>query len=159
MNHQKPQSYPCSHRRYLLTCAEYDELRARAQDRCEICRRNAVLFVDHDWDLGWWAARGLLCRSCNAKHAVDGMAATTDERIHAYLANPWWRRHGVSPEVAEEPERGGKVRIAPHGWIFQRGSDRWWYNTSASYRRNLTDWRQLNRDYGPFNITILGPEE
>jgi hypothetical protein len=74
-----------------MDCAEFDELIARAGDRCEICRARGPetahrrLFIDHDERLGRWAVRGLLCGTCNSNIGRGWQAPA----LSSYLANPW----------------------------------------------------------------------
>jgi hypothetical protein len=63
----------CTHAvTYRLTCDEYEAMRDRAEDRCEICRRRdrdtprGELVIDHFQGRGVWFVRGLLCDRCNA---------------------------------------------------------------------------------------------
>ncbi|MFE9850269.1 endonuclease domain-containing protein [Streptomyces sp. NPDC005576] len=57
---------------YDLTCDQYDDMRRRAQERCEICRTpeaettRGMLVVDHFHGGGAWFVRGLLCDRCNS---------------------------------------------------------------------------------------------
>jgi hypothetical protein len=75
----------CYHVSYSLTCAEYDDLLAVARGCCMACKeRAAPLCLDHDHELGWWAVRGLVCRSCNQQlRRVDSgeRSATARERL------------------------------------------------------------------------------
>jgi hypothetical protein len=84
---------PCSHKAYKLTCAQFDELFAAMEGRCQICRRlgyeapHGMLYVDHDRPLGDYAVRGLLCNPCNSSLGrVKG--AFNDQQL-AYLSTPW----------------------------------------------------------------------
>lgn len=85
----------CSHKRYSLSCDEFEDLLARSDHKCEICRRpgsdtgHGQLFIDHDPRLGLWAVRGLLCASCNSKLA-NGNAFS--EAAEAYLLLPMKQR-------------------------------------------------------------------
>ncbi|MFF6847073.1 endonuclease domain-containing protein [Streptomyces antimycoticus] len=70
----------CHHfQRYRITCAEYDDLRARAGGRCEICKRDEnevpgeALIIDHVHDRESLIIRGLVCARCNSVMAChDG---------------------------------------------------------------------------------------
>ena len=81
-----------SHKRYGLSCREFDQLRQRASGRCEICEpwvpRFGVLHVDHDHALGLWAVRGLLCANCNIRIEVT-QGFVNQPAVRAYLANPF----------------------------------------------------------------------
>ena len=80
-----------THRVHLLTCAEYDDLLAMAQGCCMLCERSdAPLCVDHDHELGPWAVRGLLCRSCNSSlRCVDSGTKEATVSVAEYLAAAW----------------------------------------------------------------------
>ncbi len=96
----------CAHRNYRLTCGEFDQLRRRAGDKCEICRSGpmpgprGMLFIDHDEMKGKWAVRGLLCNTCNSSLGLSHFAAS--RKAQAYLANPF---------RTEEPESRRKRKI------------------------------------------------
>lgn len=50
-------------KRYGLTVAEFDAMKAAQEERCAICRQDVVLCVDHCHTTG--RIRGLLCHACN----------------------------------------------------------------------------------------------
>ncbi|WP_381801039.1 endonuclease domain-containing protein [Streptomyces niveus] len=63
----------CTHYlNYDLTCDQYDEMRRRADGRCEICQTperqttRGALVIDHFHGGGAWFVRGLLCDRCNS---------------------------------------------------------------------------------------------
>lgn len=92
VRHVKPKGRPCSHRVYALTCDEFEALRERANDRCELCSITAeessfgVLHIDHEGAWGWLAkVRGLLCGRCNT--GLDLPTVVPPERRAAYVAN------------------------------------------------------------------------
>lgn len=73
--HQTRADLRCTHAlSYGLTCDDYDSLRERAKDRCEICRRSGPetprgeLVIDHfhSEGQGLFFVRGLLCDRCNS---------------------------------------------------------------------------------------------
>ncbi|RZT87547.1 recombination endonuclease VII [Pseudonocardia sediminis] len=89
-----------THEAYGLDCDDFERLRARAGDACEICRTPAVedprwpcLHIDHDKH----GVRGLLDSDCNTR--LGRCEATgrrhekfvLDDRQRAYLANPFWK--------------------------------------------------------------------
>lgn len=88
----------CQHRIYGMTCEQFDALEARAGGKCEICTTPmAKLNVDHDHDEAWWAVRGLVCPKCNAHmRRVDSGERVAEGATAAYLADPFWRSHGLS---------------------------------------------------------------
>ncbi|WP_329368867.1 endonuclease VII domain-containing protein [Streptomyces sp. NBC_00669] len=82
---------------YGLTCAQYEEMRDRAGDCCELCRTpgpetpRGSLVIDHFDGMGVNFVRGLLCDRCNALMSrYDGTAPwgpSTEHRkdeAHAY---------------------------------------------------------------------------
>ncbi|WP_326642954.1 endonuclease domain-containing protein [Streptosporangium sp. NBC_01755] len=160
VKHEKPKGRKCTHAGYLLTCAEFDLLRQRANDRCEICRRrgdetrNGRLFVDHHGGRGQWAVRGLLCNRCNS-----GLNFNTSEAAARYLATPFYiellNRKDLSPEVTPEPPIGTTVTVRFTGSTWRRRRDGWNYDSSGIRRSSVT-WERLNQTYGPFNIVIPG---
>ncbi|MFF1834161.1 endonuclease domain-containing protein [Streptomyces sp. NPDC058231] len=72
--HARRPDLKCTHvYSYRLTCDEYEAMRDRAQDRCEICDRldretpRGELVIDHfAGGKGVWFVRGLLCDRCNS---------------------------------------------------------------------------------------------
>ncbi|WP_158101848.1 endonuclease domain-containing protein [Streptomyces swartbergensis] len=88
-----PEGSTCHHFTFhRLTCDEYDQLRARAAGRCELCTTpesetgGRRLVVDHFWDAGTEVrfVRGLLCDRCNA------VMACFDERKAWGVASRQW---------------------------------------------------------------------
>lgn len=102
-NRHHPRGAICHHySRFKLTCDEYDRLRARAQDRCEICRTSEVetihqrLVIDHFSGKPACYVRGLVCDTCNQVMAChDGnrnwgpKTSPFREQAAAYAANSW----------------------------------------------------------------------
>lgn len=72
--------------RYGITPEEYDELLARQDGRCAMCREECAtgkrLAVDHDHATG--AVRGLLCHACNR---ALGVYERIKNHAEAYLAS------------------------------------------------------------------------
>jgi hypothetical protein len=58
------------HRKYLLTCQDYDSLWERSGGACEVCGTSGNLVIDHDHRYGRAAVRGLLCNRCNQNLGV-----------------------------------------------------------------------------------------
>lgn len=62
----------CNHTVYGLTCEDYEAMRDRAQDACEICRipdhetTRGQLVIDHFQSKDLFFVRGLLCDRCNS---------------------------------------------------------------------------------------------
>lgn len=70
--HNRRAGLACNHDAYGLTCDDYNAMRARAQDMCELCRTpdrettRGQLVIDHFQDRDLYFVRGLLCDRCNA---------------------------------------------------------------------------------------------
>jgi len=62
----------CNHTAYGLTCEDYEAMRDRAQDSCEICgtpdheTKRGQLVIDHFQAKNLFFVRGLLCDRCNS---------------------------------------------------------------------------------------------
>src|ERR1700761_6842795 len=100
--HDKPIGRPCTHRAYGLSCDEYDALRERAGDLCEICgiaaqdSAHGVMHIDHDPAVGQGAVRGLLCGRCNTGLFLDAVVPAAERT--RYLAAPF---HVVLADLRE----------------------------------------------------------
>lgn len=94
-----------------MTCAEFDQMFADAKGCCQICEipghatQRGYLVIDHDNAIGFHAARGLLCSSCNvflgrSGHLNAGL-------ILRYVQNAWHLTHRevvpIRVEVADIP--------------------------------------------------------
>lgn len=98
--------HTCHHTLYLLTCDAFEELRAWAEYRCQICglpedeTKVGYLGIDHDARRGNGRdhVRGLLCSKCNTglRYVDDGTREPTPEQAR-YLANAWFWTHHPSP--------------------------------------------------------------
>jgi hypothetical protein len=150
------------HRKYWLTCRQYEQLLRRAGGKCEICGspdyRNTFgrLYIDHDYSWGDWAVRGLLCYRCNGSLDYPCMADLRPD----YLANAWYlgmlAERGVPLAVPAEPDLlavtvdiAGRRRIRRNdGWNSLGGS--YWRN-----RRGPWTWTGLVLDVGPHNIRVV----
>jgi Recombination endonuclease VII. len=95
--HQTRPDLPCQHLGpYHLTCDEYEALRDRAQDRCEICRTHGhdtprgSLVIDHFQSDDLFFVRGLLCDRCNAV-----MARHDRKRVWGPATRPWAAKAAV----------------------------------------------------------------
>lgn len=89
----------CQHKAYYLTCDQYDTMRWRSGDRCEICRVRAEevqkrpLYIDHDGRLGNGQdhVRGLVCARCNHRLSLcDSGRVLPDEAQQRYLDDAWF---------------------------------------------------------------------
>lgn len=116
--HRSPASTCMTHKKYLLTCEDYDELVDRAGGCCEICliapeeTAAGLLHIDHDHARGWGAVRGLLCGPCNNRLGRDW--AKHSKRAADYLARPLFREHPTPPalKVTTGPRVGSTTRAA-----------------------------------------------
>ncbi|MBA9005860.1 endonuclease domain-containing protein [Thermomonospora cellulosilytica] len=107
-----PHTVCATHTDHKLACEEYDALRARAGDRCEICGETSALtlHIDHDRRIdAIHAVRGLLCAACNVfmgrvdQGARDWPAAEEYERNAWYLGRTYvMPQHGVHPRWRAE---------------------------------------------------------
>ncbi|MFJ9461059.1 endonuclease domain-containing protein [Kitasatospora sp. NPDC101447] len=70
--HARRSGRPCQHATHRLTYAQYDVLRVRAGDACELCGTpdqetpRGELVIDHFEGGGAFFVRGLLCDRCNS---------------------------------------------------------------------------------------------
>ncbi len=72
-------------KQYNLTLDDYNKM-AQSQDfKCQICRNEEFLHVDHDHNTG--KVRGLLCRKCNT-----GLGLFQDSDEFLQLASEYLRR-------------------------------------------------------------------
>lgn len=156
--HQRPAGRPCSHARYRLRCDDFDELLQHAKHRCQVCHRAAsetghgYLVVDHDYRVGDWAVRGLLCSSCNG--SVDYPDRRTPA-INAYLQHPWYERmlaaRGLVATLGPEPPPGTVIRAGRRRW--QRTEDFW--TPLDRFGSGSVTWQQIHRRFGPHYIEII----
>lgn len=144
------------HLRFRLTCAQYAHLIDRSGNRCELCGKPAAenvagkLYIDHDWNHGIWAVRGLLCRTCNSTEHLPGNKDWADE----YRANAWYLQMLASRNVPLMPPE------APMGYTVRDHAYRPWVRDESGwapgYRfiRPMTarTWRHLVSRYGPHNV-------
>lgn len=165
IGHVKPTYYPCAHKKYLLTCEQFDQMLMVHQGHCPLCGQHqsctsrGLLVVDHDHRYGMWAVRGVICQPCNTR--IEWGAYSRMPRVEAYLANPWYATmlasRGLTPDGWAEPDVGEMVSVdswentavlirGRAGWIFDHGS-----SLMFPVRMHLT-WAKLNRRWGPHNI-------
>lgn len=146
-----------AHRRYWLTCAQYEGLIAACGNRCQACHRPAAeslparkLFIDHHQWRGSWAVRGLLCHRCNALLTTD---RPDPEWAAEYLAAPWFEEAypamGVPLDCPPEPPIG-KTFYSPTRVMWKRHPG-FWRNTSFALVAPHS-WYDLYRRYGPLNL-------
>lgn len=116
---------------YGLTCAQYEEMRDRARDCCELCSTpgprtaRGALVIDHFEGVGVRFVRGLLCDRCNALMARhDGTApwgpstqarAEAARRYHlAAYGRPTAEELSRADAVIEERTRALAARFQPY---------------------------------------------
>lgn len=96
----------CHHKLYDLTCDAFEELRALAEERCQICglpeanTKPGYLYIDHDGRRGngYDHVRGLLCTTCNcALRYVDSSFREPTPEQARYLEDAWFWTHHPSP--------------------------------------------------------------
>jgi hypothetical protein len=123
--HQPPAPKCQTHKLYLLSCADYDELVERASGRCEICQirgedtAHGMLHIDHDPARGIGAVRGLLCSPCNTNL---GRSFVPRNLAAAYLARPLFRhRMPTGYELAVGTSK--QIRMPDDEWLaFRRAA-------------------------------------
>lgn len=101
----------CTHRGYYLTCAQFDAMRWRADDRCEICGVRAEqvqkrpLYIDHDGRLGngFDHVRGLLCARCNTRLRWCDNGYKQPNRWEQHYLDFAWFWTWLPPERIELP--------------------------------------------------------
>lgn len=110
-----------THQHYDLDCDDFERLRARAADRCEMpgCgaagpdTKSGILYIDHHGPLGPDArVRGLLCCRCNT--AIGRAESRPGSRFCrpatvaelAYLTRAFWREpESVAVQERKDAER------------------------------------------------------
>lgn len=124
----------CHHlHEHRLSCREYQDLRDRACEACEICGTSEekvyrqLLHIDHDHVTG--RARGLLCAKCNAVMACyDGRKTWGANRrweeqaiVYVAMASLWSAYIRVTARLRSDPFRD----MADHvrAVITERGTD------------------------------------
>ncbi|MFI7114009.1 endonuclease domain-containing protein [Nonomuraea sp. NPDC050227] len=150
------------HLTYRLSCDTYEQMLADTEQCCEICGTHArknpggKLYIDHDYGLGNWAVRGLLCNYCNTLigdrpgwHLPAHLDATP------YLTNPWYARRlaelGRTPHGPAEPKNGSLV-VDYRGRIWGRTGSGW---RQAPGRGRIISWALLVTWSGPISLTVL----
>lgn len=155
------------HRKYRLTCLQYEQLIERSAGNCNGCGvaasslinghmhgRHQTLMIDHDHTLGLWAVRGLVCNRCNVI-ADSPYFADASAR---YNATPFYRelldQHGVTLDGPPEPPVGSVVLdFARRGW--SRTSEGWMaLHKYAWHLPPLIRWSELVKLSGPHNLTF-----
>ncbi|MEV4247001.1 endonuclease domain-containing protein [Streptosporangium canum] len=162
MNRTLPAHETCHHKTFRLTCEQYEALIAESENECMACAKPAVstslgkLVIDHDYDHGKWAVRGLICGSCNSLF-VRGVEAPY--WAQPYLTDPWFLREvarlNLSPHLPPEPSRDACLRdFDNHIWFFEDNAWRWAWKKSL----RLT-WAELFQRFGPMGLTQVDRDE
>lgn len=163
----------CQHLIYGMTCTQYEGLRRRAQDLCELCGECwHPLVIDHDHRAhtglpeplrrlghGHRGVRGLVCPKCNSHmRFVDSGERPVDERTARYLANAWHLTN-VPPEVFHTPDPEPPFRAVvkgPQGHVFKRLKRGWVAVRLPKYwshhRSTVWTWEYLSHRWGPQNL-------
>lgn len=99
-----------SHKTYLLSCDEYEQLWARSGGHCEACGRKVDVAgrnyaIDHDHRYGVTAVRGIVCARCNfhlARLETPRFRPTFGHGpgrwFSGYFNRAWFMRQRPSPE-------------------------------------------------------------
>lgn len=151
-----------THRKYKLSCDQYERLLARSGQRCEICRGSAIgtsfrkLFIDHSGPA--WAVRGLLCNTCNTR-LRDGRDWTPGGA--EYLAKTWWvqecARVGMPTKLPPEPPIGSVIRDQ-FGTVWLRNELGEWRAERGSCGEPCMAWERIYELRGPHNMALLDTE-
>jgi len=121
--HNRP-DLKCHHQViYGLTCREYEEMRARAGGRCEICKvdekdtHRGFLVVDHfhGWAPGASFIRGMLCDWCNKSvmQAYDGLKPWGKQRHYEDAAREYERNSWQQPSAVALREMAERTEMLP----------------------------------------------
>lgn len=119
---------------HYLTCDEYDQLRKRADGRCEICKTpeedvgGRRLVIDHDERPGMGhLVRGLICSKCNSvMSCLDGRKAWGANRrfeaaARVYAANSWHQPTAQQRQILAAYDRfiknGGRTNCGMPGLV------------------------------------------
>lgn len=161
-----PAHSTCTHRKYRLTCAQYEVLVSRAAGACEVCGKEGHLTtkrankgpwpgrleIDHDHSLGAWAVRGLLCADCNRGiDRAENASALAQHNANAFYLTLLGAE--VPASGPPEPAAGSVVLdYAFRRWI--RLDDGWSPQHRYGWNRAaLFTWPALLADSGPHNLT------
>lgn len=156
-----PEHATCAtHEKYLLSCADYEDLLTESRSGCQMCGFPANkmpqkrLYIDHDHDGYVWGVRGLLCIRCNSGLGDPRQPAPAG--ADAYLANAWYLRklaeRGITLDCPEPPV--GAV-IQDYRLIYWHHSgDDCWKPIYGTLSRQRT-WDQMYRLCGPLSMRVV----
>lgn len=90
------------HRKYYLTCDQFDALQERSGGVCEMCGAAPfkMLYIDHDHGRGRYAVRGLLCARCNTQLVRKFKPPPSAAQ---YLSRPFYREVGLPTHGGARP--------------------------------------------------------
>lgn len=157
MKHDRSANRTCQHRKYGMSCDDYEDFLDVADGGCQICRAPAgvistqLMYIDHDPRYGEWAARGQLCLSCNSRLRT---AVIFRPGAAAYLADPWFRRmlarRGL-PVFMPEP--------GPRSVVLERGK-RTWTRSGAVWKCSgqtggTRSWHWVHYRFGPHQLELI----
>lgn len=164
----------CTHRVYGMTCEQFEDLRRRAGDLCEMCGVDYhPLVIDHDHTVntgfppevllttGRDGVRGLICPKCNSHmRFIDNGERPMDERTQRYLDRAWHLTN-VPKYVLPTPDPEPPLRTVvggPRGRQWRRRHDGWlviaWPRDRAR-GRDVVSWLRLSYEYGPESLHIV----
>jgi hypothetical protein len=120
-----------AHKKYSLTCADYEALWERSGQRCEACgvapdftMRGRGLVIDHDHRYGDSAVRGLICQWCNTAlgqlenpdiHPAFGRGGPGNW-FQGYFQRAWFMRAERQPHLADIPIDRSQFRKELRAW-------------------------------------------
>lgn len=141
----------CLHRKYWMTCLEYEQILRRSGDRCEQCglpgecNIRGRLYIDHDHAWGCWAVRGLLCTKCNTNLEKPWLVGNFAE----YLGRSWYLTAPISLDRIAEPSLTARVTDGLGNTWLRR--DAGWYLPFPRTRQPQVDhsWAWLYGEFGP----------
>lgn len=107
---------------YELTCDEYDQMKERAQGRCEICSTpeaetpRGSLVIDHYQWADTFFVRGLLCDRCNAVMARHDRKHVWGDKTRPWAAKAAEYHHKSWGATAEQLEIAAAQIAARTPW-------------------------------------------
>ncbi len=106
-----------NHRKYSLTCSDFEELWNRSGGVCEACGSAGRvpfrdLVIDHDHRYGLGAVRGLICRRCNQLLGMIEQPSLNPpfgpsgpgRHFATYLGKAWFAGNAPGPQSALDCE-------------------------------------------------------
>lgn len=146
----------CLHRKYWMTCREYEQILRRSRNCCEHCglpgqdNIRGRLYIDHDHGFGRWAVRGLLCGKCNTGLGKPWLTADFAD----YLSRSWYLAAPIPLRPIPEPPSTARVTDGNGNvWLRRNGG---WYLPLPRARQPQVDrsWPWLYQEFGPRFLSI-----